>query len=103
MPRRRSRPGGELTLFEAVGRRWPDLLLLCRSSPVGDVRRDLIEAWQRPQQALSAERPASAKQAEGKTNRDAIRCLKRHLARRVWNLLHTPIPTTGKPLTQPTS
>jgi hypothetical protein len=33
--------------------------LLCRSSPVGDVRRDLIGAWQRPQQALSAERPAS--------------------------------------------
>jgi hypothetical protein len=28
--------GGELTLFEAVGR-WPDFLLLCRSSPVGDV------------------------------------------------------------------
>ena len=27
------------------------------------------------------------KKAEGKTNRDAIRCLKRHLARRVWQLL----------------
>jgi hypothetical protein len=26
--------GGELALFEAVGR-WPDFLLLCRSSPVG--------------------------------------------------------------------
>ncbi len=26
----------------------PDFLLLCRSSPVGDVRRDLIGAWQRP-------------------------------------------------------
>ncbi len=31
-----------------------DLLWLCRSSPVGDVRRDLIGAWQRPQQAVSA-------------------------------------------------
>ena len=40
------------------------------------------------------------KKAEGKTNRDAIRCLKRHLARRVWNLLRTPIPITGKALTQ---
>jgi transposase len=40
------------------------------------------------------------KKAAGKTNRDAIRCLKRHLARRVWNLLRTPIPITGKPLTQ---
>jgi hypothetical protein len=27
------------------------------------------------------------KQAEGKTRREAIRCLKRHLARRVWQLL----------------
>jgi len=30
------------------------------------------------------------KQAEGKTRRDALRCLKRHLARRVWRLLQTP-------------
>ena len=33
------------------------------------------------------------KRAEGKTNRDAIRCLKRHLARRVWHLLQPPTPT----------
>jgi transposase len=36
------------------------------------------------------------KQAEGKTRREAIRCLKRHLARRVWHLLQpdaTTIPT----------
>jgi transposase len=32
------------------------------------------------------------KKAEGKTHRDAIRCLKRHLARRVWNLMRTPAP-----------
>jgi transposase len=36
---------------------WPDFRLLCRSSPVGDVRRDLIGAWQRPQQAVSAGGP----------------------------------------------
>ena len=30
------------------------------------------------------------KQAEGKTRRDAIRCLKRHLARRIWQLMRTP-------------
>jgi transposase len=30
------------------------------------------------------------KKAEGKTNRDAIRCLKRHLARRAWQLLRAP-------------
>jgi transposase len=29
------------------------------------------------------------KRSEGKTNRDAIRCLKRHLTRRVWHLLQT--------------
>ena len=28
------------------------------------------------------------KQAEGKNRREALRCLKRHLARRVWHLLH---------------
>jgi transposase len=33
------------------------------------------------------------KRSEGKTNRDAIRCLKRHLARRIWHLLQPPHPT----------
>jgi transposase len=32
------------------------------------------------------------KREEGKTNRDAIRCLKRHLARRTWHLLQPPPP-----------
>ena len=32
------------------------------------------------------------KTAEGKTHREAIRCLKRHLARHVWRLLQPPIP-----------
>jgi transposase len=32
------------------------------------------------------------KTAEGKTNRDAIRCLKRHLTRRIWQLLREPTP-----------
>jgi transposase len=39
------------------------------------------------------------KQAQGKTTRDAIRCLKRHLARRIWNLLRAPTPDRGQPLT----
>ena len=30
------------------------------------------------------------KQAEGKSRRETLRCLKRHLARRVWQLLRTP-------------
>jgi transposase len=34
------------------------------------------------------------KQAEGKTRREALRCLKRHLARRVWRLLQ---PATAAP------
>jgi transposase len=32
------------------------------------------------------------KKSEGKTNREAIRCLKRHLARRIWHLLRAPNP-----------
>jgi transposase len=32
------------------------------------------------------------KRAEGKTTREAIRCLKRHLIRDVWQLLRTPTP-----------
>jgi transposase len=41
------------------------------------------------------------KKAEGKTHREAIRCLKRHLARRVWQLLQPPTQTetTLTPLT----
>ena len=43
------------------------------------------------------------KQAEGKSRREALRCLKRHLARRVWRLLHTRQPsstaTTITPIT----
>src|SRR5688500_1878680 len=35
------------------------------------------------------------KTAEGKTHREAIRCLKRHLARHVWRLLQPPIPDGG--------
>lgn len=32
------------------------------------------------------------KKAEGKNTREALRCLKRHLARRIWHLLRTPVP-----------
>src|SRR3954452_16214830 len=35
------------------------------------------------------------KQAEGKTRREALRCLKRHLARRVWKLLQRPHATAA--------
>jgi transposase len=33
------------------------------------------------------------KRAEGKTTREAIRCLKRHLARRIWHPLQPPTPS----------
>jgi transposase len=39
------------------------------------------------------------KRAEGKTNREALRCLKRHLARHVHRLLSMP-PTTPEPRTR---
>ena len=32
------------------------------------------------------------KKAEGKTHREAVRSLKRHLARRIWQLLRAPHP-----------
>jgi transposase len=32
------------------------------------------------------------KQAEGKSRKEALRCLKRHLTRRVWKLLRAPTP-----------
>jgi transposase len=38
------------------------------------------------------------KQAEGKTRMEALRCLKRHLARRVWHLLNQP---TTNPTSSP--
>jgi transposase len=39
------------------------------------------------------------KQAEGKTRKEALRCLKRHLARRVWKLLRTPNPNGASSVT----
>src|SRR5215217_2397027 len=37
------------------------------------------------------------RQAEGKSTREAIRCLKRYLARDVWRLLQPPHPVQGTP------
>jgi transposase len=42
------------------------------------------------------------KRAEGKTGLEAMRCLKRHLTRRVWHLLQTNPPTRGEALTPST-
>ena len=36
------------------------------------------------------------KAAEGKTKREAIRCLKRHLARHIWGLLYPPTPAAPR-------
>ena len=42
------------------------------------------------------------KHTEGKTKREAIRCLKRHLARRIWRLLYTTqTPATPTPAQPP--
>jgi transposase len=40
------------------------------------------------------------KQAEGKSRREALRCLKRHLARRVWRLLRPPSDASIVPVTR---
>jgi transposase len=39
--------------------------------------------------------PTKRKPAEGKSRKEALRCLKRHLARRVWKLLSTPATPAG--------
>jgi transposase len=43
------------------------------------------------------------KRSEGKTTKDAIRCLKRHLARRIWHLLVDPAPPSPRHPHPPTS
>src|SRR3954464_14360979 len=43
------------------------------------------------------------RRAEGKTPREAIRCLKRYLARHVWRLLQPPHPVRGTPPSPSTS
>ena len=40
------------------------------------------------------------KRAEGKTTKEAIRCLKRHLTRRIWHLLQSPSPNPDQTITQ---
>ncbi len=40
--------------------------------------------------------------SEGKTKKEAIRCLKRHLARRIWRLLYTTEPVPAYPHRRPT-
>ena len=37
------------------------------------------------------------RQAEGKSRREAVRCLKRHLARRIWHLLQPPATSAPTP------
>jgi len=39
------------------------------------------------------------KRAEGKTTREALRCLKRHLVRRLWHLLQTSGPAPSQTIT----
>ena len=41
------------------------------------------------------------KRAEGKTGLEAMRCLKRHLTRRIWHLLQPPTPVLETTLTTP--
>jgi transposase len=43
----------------------------------------------------------ASKQAEGKSRREALRCLKRHLARRVWRLLQPPADPSTPALSTP--
>ena len=55
-------------------------------------RLALNKAHWDPETAAYLER----RQAEGKSRKEALRCLKRHLARRVWKLLQSPGPTNTR-------
>ena len=44
-----------------------------------------------------------SRQAEGKSRKEALRCLKRHLTRRVWKLLQTPERRHGRGAQSPVS
>src|SRR4051812_22980716 len=75
------------------GNRQPNCALH-RPRPGGDTPH-LTGALPRPAatRARLAPQPAASparKRADGKPRREALRCLKRHLARRVWRLLQTP-------------
>src|SRR3954447_16798135 len=70
---RRSRPGGELTRIEAVGRSGLTVSCCVARRRSGMSRRDLIGAWQRPEQAVSAGRPLSD-QVKGDEGDDRARC-----------------------------
>jgi transposase len=77
--RHRLHRGGDRQLNQAI-----HIIALCRA------RND-------PQTRAYLDR----KTAEGKTKREALRCLKRHLARHIWQILNTtdatpqPLPTTS--------
>jgi hypothetical protein len=76
--------------FQRAGRGRP---VLCRgqSRVLSTGRRRPHDPPRPPHRRLSGQ-----KRANGKTNIDAIRSLKRHLVRRVYHLLHDPtaVPTT---------
>jgi hypothetical protein len=61
---KRVRTGGELTRFHAVGP-WAWLGFVVSLAAGLDVRRDLIGAWLRPQQGVSAGRPLSQSGRKG--------------------------------------
>jgi transposase len=62
-------------------------------------RLALNKAHWDPETAAYLER----RQAEGKSRKEALRCLKRHLARRVWKLLQSPGPRPGAQPQKPIS
>jgi hypothetical protein len=91
------------------------MLVISRKRVAAPVR--LSSSWRRRPTSRfcirSAKEPSAAgletqtyiarKTAEGKTQREAILCLKRHLARRIWHLLQPPTANlaTDPPLSIP--
>ena len=65
--------------------------------------QDIILASEPPSNPAWLKDYIARKRAEGKSTKDAIRCLKRHLTRRIWHLLQTPAPIPDQTLTPTTS
>jgi hypothetical protein len=64
------------------------------------VKAAALPSHVRTRRCTSAQRPGpiagsylDRKRQEGKSTREAVRCLKRHLARRTWHLLQRPNPS----------
>ncbi len=73
-----------------LGRRKIDVCLLSSEG-------EIVDEWASARCHPETRHDIARRRSEGKSTREAIRCLKRYPARRVWRLLQPPTPS-GKSL-----